>query len=302
MADHPTRNPDIPRGMPDVPFWLKPEYADRFTADGSPRDPRDAAGFDPQAGAADCADDDTDDCGEDDVDGGAEDLGGDGTEYNDPARQALEQDHAARQREARRARRLQAVADFTPVRTATRADGWSPEVQREFLEALAETGSVRTACGRVCRSPSSAYRLRRRTDARGFAQAWEDAINQAAVVLSDQLWDRAMIGQEDVTYHPDGTSTVRRRHDNRLAMWLLKYHDPVRYGALVSEAAGGPFRRASAARFPALLNGLVRAPARALARMRSQADAGAGTGAGTRAHAGADTDAGAPTRPRVLRV
>lgn len=295
MTDHPTPHPDIPPGLPDIPFWLRPEYADRFTPDGAPRDPRSAADSDPQADANYEGDDDLDDQADDLID------------FDETLAEERGHDRAARQREERRARRLQAVADFTPVRTATRADGWSPEVQREFLEALAETGSVRTACARVCRSPSSAYRLRRRTDAKGFAEAWEAAFNQAALVLSDRLWERALEGQEDVTYHPDGASTVRRRHDNRLAMWLLKYHDPVRYGELVREPVGH-VRQQQLGRFPALLNGLLRAPARALARMRAPADAPAGahpcTGSGAGTDAGAGTGAHTPARahPRVSRV
>ena len=66
MADHPTRNPDIPRGMPEMPFWPKPEYAGRFTADGAPPDPCDVARFDTQDHPDDYGDDEY---GEEDLDG-----------------------------------------------------------------------------------------------------------------------------------------------------------------------------------------------------------------------------------------
>ena len=47
---------------------------------------------------------------------------------------------------------------FAPVpRLADRSNGWKPEVQRAFIEALAETGSVQAACRRVNRSDNGAY-------------------------------------------------------------------------------------------------------------------------------------------------
>ena len=60
---------------------------------------------------------------------------------------------------------------FTPARPASRTDGWTPERQRQFIEALAEHGSVRAACRVVGMGKSSACALRRRRDAEAFAEA-----------------------------------------------------------------------------------------------------------------------------------
>ncbi|OWV31786.1 hypothetical protein B5C34_14850 [Pacificimonas flava] len=295
VPDPDLHDADIPPGMPDLPFWLRPDPGYAAPGGHTPDDANDSARFDPHAQAregaphtahtddADIGDDDTvddedeqEDWGEDWEAGGEDDGNGDDASSPDAPGQGSPQrtrQPGERQRRDRRARRLRAVADFTPVRTAPRADGWSPQVQRAFLEALAETGSVRAACQRVHRSPSTAYRLRRRTDAQGFAEAWEAALDQAALLLSDRLWDRALEGQEDVTYHPDGSQTVRRRHDNRLAMWLLRYHDPVRYGDLVREPLGGEYRKRRAGRFAGLLNGLMRGIARARSRPHARSHA-----------------------------
>lgn len=59
-----------------------------------------------------------------------------------------------------------ALPAFTPVpRLRKRHDGWTPERKRLFIEALADTGSVRAAAHRVNMTPESAYLLRRHPEA-----------------------------------------------------------------------------------------------------------------------------------------
>ena len=65
---------------------------------------------------------------------------------------------------------------FAPVPVRARRDGWDAERQGRFIGYLAETGSVAQAAARVGRSRESAYRLRRRADAAGFAAAWDAAL------------------------------------------------------------------------------------------------------------------------------
>ena len=65
---------------------------------------------------------------------------------------------------------------FAPVPVRARRDGWDAERQGRFIGYLAETGSVAQAAARVGRSRESAYRLRRRVDAAGFAMAWDAAL------------------------------------------------------------------------------------------------------------------------------
>jgi hypothetical protein len=59
---------------------------------------------------------------------------------------------------------------------AHRADGWSPRRQGDFSGYLAETRSVLEACRRVGTGRESAYRLRKRAGAAGFAAAWDSAL------------------------------------------------------------------------------------------------------------------------------
>ncbi|MBN8502262.1 MAG: hypothetical protein J0M19_14110 [Sphingomonadales bacterium] len=112
-------------------------------------------------------------------------------------------------------------ADFAPVALRPRGDGWTPARQRAFLENLASTGSVAAAARSVGLSRESAYALRRRADARGFAQAWDAARLLAAEHLVDLAWDRAVQGElRPLVYHGEVVAEVRH-YDNRLLLGLI---------------------------------------------------------------------------------
>ena len=67
---------------------------------------------------------------------------------------------------------------FIPVpRAKERSNGWKPEVQRAFIEALADTGSVASACRQVGRAEVGAYLLRRHPKAASFRAAWQAALD-----------------------------------------------------------------------------------------------------------------------------
>jgi hypothetical protein len=83
------------------------------------------------------------------------------------------------------------LPDFTPVPlTRHRHDGWTPERQRGFIAALAQTGVVAQAARSVGMSSASAYNLRRRPHAESFALAWDmvedEARNRALAFVVDQ--------------------------------------------------------------------------------------------------------------------
>jgi hypothetical protein len=105
---------------------------------------------------------------------------------------------------------------------------WTPVVQRRYIEALAETGSITRACAAVGKSRVAAYGLRHRNDGLAFRLGWDAAILIARTQLSDSLIERAIWGQEDVvTKSTEGTviSISRQRHDNRLGAAQLSRLD-----------------------------------------------------------------------------
>ena len=126
-----------------------------------------------------------------------------------------------------------AAYDWVPVLRKPRVDGWSPQRQRAFIGYLADCGSVRTAAERVGKSMSSAYQLRRSSGGGAFAAAWDSAIQQAAHVLVDEAFERAINGSDEPIFDRDGRRIGRKhRQSDALMMFLLRKHFPDRYGDL----------------------------------------------------------------------
>lgn len=121
---------------------------------------------------------------------------------------------------------------FTPVPLRARADGWTPERQRAFLDALAATRSVDAAARATGMSRASAYRLRGRPDARAFAAAWDAALVRAPApavaakaAVAASLHDRAFNGRLVPIMREGRQVGFRIRPDNVAAMTLLRRYD-----------------------------------------------------------------------------
>jgi hypothetical protein len=119
---------------------------------------------------------------------------------------------------------------FAPVPVRARHDGWTPDKQTGFIEALAECACVDEAAKRVGMSVQSAYALRRRLDAQSFRIAWDHALDYAVRRLSDAAFSRALNGVVRPVYYKGELVGERRYFDERLTMFLLRYRDPLRYG------------------------------------------------------------------------
>ncbi|TRD10582.1 hypothetical protein FGU71_00995 [Erythrobacter insulae] len=65
---------------------------------------------------------------------------------------------------------------FHAVQTRARSDGWTPLRQAQFIGHLAQTRSVSAAAKAISMSRESAYRLRARVGAEGFAAVWDMAL------------------------------------------------------------------------------------------------------------------------------
>ncbi len=120
--------------------------------------------------------------------------------------------------------------EFEPVPLCPRLDGWTPERQTEFIQALAESACVADACRAVGMSERSAYALRARIEAIGFRNAWEAALDYGVRRLSDAVVSRAINGVAVPVFFRGEQVGERRQYDERLAMFLLRYRDPLRYG------------------------------------------------------------------------
>lgn len=100
-------------------------------------------------------------------------------------------------------------AALTPVRLRARHDGWTPERQVAFIEALSETGCVQQSAAHVGLSHTSAYNLRR---------------------LADAALSRAIHGVAEPIFYRGQQVGERRVFDERLTQFILRTRDPARFG------------------------------------------------------------------------
>ncbi|WP_301749276.1 hypothetical protein [uncultured Erythrobacter sp.] len=125
---------------------------------------------------------------------------------------------------------------FTPVpRQYERHDGWTPARQIAFIEALADTGSVKAAARAVDMSAEGAYHLRRQPGAESFRAAWEAALQLGVARIEDVVMDRALNGVEEPLYSYGKLIGTRTRYNDRLLMFILRNRAPERFAA-----GGGP--------------------------------------------------------------
>lgn len=123
-----------------------------------------------------------------------------------------------------------AIPKFTPVpRQRNRHDGWTPERQRAFIEALARTGSVSHAAREVNMAAEGAYQLRLHPKGESFRKAWEAALDFGVQRLEDIALERAMNGVLEPVFGRDGQIGERRRYNDRLLMFLLRHRLAYRY-------------------------------------------------------------------------
>ncbi len=91
-----------------------------------------------------------------------------------------------------------------------RSDGWTPERQRRFIEALADCGSVGEAAARAGMSKQSAYKLRRHPAAVDFRAGWDAAIADAWRRIEETAIERAISGEIEIIER-DGVQITRHR-------------------------------------------------------------------------------------------
>lgn len=120
--------------------------------------------------------------------------------------------------------------EWRPVPRRPRADGWTPDIQRSFIQALADTGLVDHAARAVGMSVQSAYRLRRAPGGDSFSRAWDAALAAAAGRVLDLAFKRAIEGEETPVFDRDGCRVgARWRTNDRLTMFILRAYMPDRF-------------------------------------------------------------------------
>jgi hypothetical protein len=108
------------------------------------------------------------------------------------------------------------LTPFTATPSSARPDGWSPERKLRFLDRLAATGNVRSACAAVGMSRETAYALRRRDGL--FARGWAAALLLAREAGAELLADLATEGIEEEVWYRGELKGTKRRIDARLLL------------------------------------------------------------------------------------
>ena len=132
---------------------------------------------------------------------------------------------------------MKPLLDFWPVPRKYRHDGWTPDRQRAFIAALAETGAVSLAAKAVNMSPEGAYYLRRQPGAEEFGKAWESALDLGTDIVDGNALERSAHGVAVPIFHKGEQVGERRVYNERLTMFLLQHRRPEKYGA----AKCGPY-------------------------------------------------------------
>jgi len=116
------------------------------------------------------------------------------------------------------------LPDFAPVPRKYRHDGWTPERQRAFIEALADTGCVSRAAAMVNMAQANCYTLRRAAGAEGFRRAWDAALDFGLKRLKDIAFERAIEGQLVPVFVAGRLMGFRRKRNDALLMFCLRHY------------------------------------------------------------------------------
>lgn len=116
------------------------------------------------------------------------------------------------------------LPDFTPVPRKYRHDGWTPERQKAFIAALADTGSVTRAAAMVNMAQANCYTLRRAPGAESFRRAWAAALDFGVARLKDIAFERAIDGYLVPVFVAGKLMGFRRKHNDALLMFCLRHY------------------------------------------------------------------------------
>lgn len=123
------------------------------------------------------------------------------------------------------------IPDFAPVpRVYNRHDGWTPERQRTFIGALADTGCVTRAAAEVNMAQANCYTLRRAPGAEEFRRAWDAALDCGLKRLKDIAFERAIEGELVPVFSGGKLMGHRRKRNDALLMFILRHYGEDRAG------------------------------------------------------------------------
>ncbi|MCP3736469.1 hypothetical protein M9979_16500 [Sphingomonas sp. RP10(2022)] len=124
-----------------------------------------------------------------------------------------------------------------------RVDGWTVEMQRDFIRTLAETGCVSHAAKAVGVARTTAYAMRQRATHGTFALAWDVAIQMGRRRLLDIAMERAVEGREEPVWYRGEQVGTRTVHNDRLLTFLLAHKPEPAHPELTPDELAAMFPR-----------------------------------------------------------
>jgi hypothetical protein len=121
-------------------------------------------------------------------------------------------------------RAVELMTSFTPVPRRYRHDGWTPERQKAFIGALADTGCVTRAAAMVNMSQANCYTLRRAPGAESFRRAWDAALDFGLKRLKDIAFERAIEGYLVPVFVGGKLLGFRRKYNDALLIFCLRHY------------------------------------------------------------------------------
>lgn len=122
-----------------------------------------------------------------------------------------------------------------PQVSQTGRKGWTRQVQDIFFEELAATANVDQSLRKAGMSRAGAYAKRAR-DA-DFRMRWRRAVSAAVERLELALLERTLTGTARTVTARDGTVTRTVEYPDRIALSLIKQHQPTLLDARSEDAA-----------------------------------------------------------------
>ena len=126
------------------------------------------------------------------------------------------------------------------VKPPDRRTGLTPEKREKFVTVLRETANVTGAARSISMSRTAVYE-RRKSD-KAWADAWDNAIEEAVDALEHEARRRALAGVEKGIYYQGARVDTMREYSDVLTIFLLKAHRPEKYREKFEHSGpgGGP--------------------------------------------------------------
>lgn len=133
------------------------------------------------------------------------------------------------------------MAKIKPTKPTLKKEPKQPKERRDwkilFLNALSKSPSVAAAANAARVNRSYVYEVR--GEDKGFATAWDNAINVSLDLAEDELYRRGVKGYDEPVFYQGEQKSKVRKFSDTLLIFLLKAHRPEKYREMIQQQLTG---------------------------------------------------------------